>query len=154
MKIMFVCHGNICRSPMAEMVLKKMVADSGIGDEIKIESRATSDEEIGNPIYPPARAVMEKHGVPYEKREATKIKRSDYDEYDMIIGMDSANIRNMHRIFGGDPNSKIMRLMEIAGRDADVSDPWYTGRFEETYRDVTEGCRALIEIIKKNQNKA
>lgn len=149
MKIMFVCHGNICRSPMAEMVLKKILRENGFEGKVEVVSRATSDEEIGNPIYPPARAVLESHGIPYERREATKIKSSDYFEYDMIIGMDSANIRNMKRIFGGDPEGKIMRLMETLGKDADVSDPWYTGRFEDTYRDVTAGCTSLFEIIKK-----
>ena len=149
MKIMFVCHGNICRSPMAEMVLKKILRENSLEGKVEVVSRATSDEEIGNPIYPPARAVLESHGIPYERREARKIKSSDYFEYDMIIGMDSANIRNMKRIFGGDPKGKIIRLMETLGKDADVSDPWYTGRFEDTYRDVAAGCTALFEIIKK-----
>lgn len=149
MRIMFVCHGNICRSPMAEMILKKLTADNGLSAEVEIESRATSDEEIGNPVYPPARATLREHGVPCEKREATKLKSSDYDKWDMLIGMDSANIRNMNRIFGGDPDRKIIRLMELAGKSADVRDPWYTGEFEQTYRDVYEGCLALLEIIKK-----
>ena len=150
-KIMFVCHGNICRSPMAEFVFKDMVRKKGISDKFFICSSATSTEEIwngvGNPVYPPAKRELNKHGISCEGKRAVQLKRSDYDEFDYFVGMDSANIRNMHRILEGDPESKIYKLLSFAGRSDDVADPWYTGDFETTYNDVVEGCEALLQTI-------
>ena len=152
-RIMFVCHGNICRSPMAEFVLKKMVAERGIADQFVIASSATSTEEIwggvGNPVYPPAKAVMAKHGISCEGKRAVQLTRADYEKYDLFVGMDSANIRNMHRILGGDPQGKIRKLMDYTDRGGDVADPWYTRDFAATYRDVKAGCQGLLaEILK------
>ncbi|MBR5601506.1 MAG: low molecular weight phosphotyrosine protein phosphatase [Clostridia bacterium] len=152
-RIMFVCHGNICRSPMAEFVLKKMVAERGIADQFVIASSATSTEEIwggvGNPVYPPAKAVMAKHGISCEGKRAVQLTRADYEKYDLFVGMDSANIRNMHHILGGDPQGKIRKLMDYTDRGGDVADPWYTRDFAATYRDVKAGCQGLLaEILK------
>ena len=146
-KIMFVCHGNICRSPMAEFVFKKMVADRGLSSEFIIESSATSTEEIGNDIHPGTRRTLQKYGVPFARREAVQITRADYEKYDLFICMDSANIRNLHRIFGADPENKVAKLLDFTPRGGDVADPWYTGNFEETYRDVTDGCIELLAKI-------
>ena len=146
-RIMFVCHGNICRSPMAEFVLKDMLRKRGLDNKISVASSATSTEEIGNDIHRGTRSILEKYSIPYSRREATQLVRSDYGEYDYFIGMDSANLRNMHRIFGSDPEHKITKLLDLTARAGDVADPWYTGNFEATYRDVTKGCEALIEKI-------
>ncbi len=146
-KIMFVCHGNICRSPMAEFIMKKLVSDMGISSEFHIVSSATSTEEIGNPVYPPARAELAGHGIGCSGKTAVQLKKSDYDKYDYFIGMDTANIRNMNRIFSSDKDGKIYKLLTFAGRSDDVADPWYTRDFETTYRDIDEGCRGLIRHI-------
>lgn len=150
-RIMFVCHGNICRSPMAEFILKDMVRRRGIAEDFVIESSATSTEEIwngvGNPVYPPAREELLSHGITCDGKRAIQLKKSDYDKYDFFIGMDSMNIRNMQRIFGGDPEDKIRKLMEFTERGGDVADPWYSGRFDETWRNVYDGCEALLEYI-------
>ena len=143
-KIMFVCHGNICRSPMAEFVLLDMIKKRGLSDRITAMSAATSTEEIGNDIHYGTRRILDKYGVGYHRREAVQLTRADYDKYDLFVGMDSYNIRNMHRIFGYDPDSKIIRLLDLTDRPGDVADPWYTGNFEATYRDVCLGCEALI----------
>ena len=154
MRIMFVCHGNICRSPMAEFVLKKMVLERGVADQFVIASSATSTEEIwngvGNPVYPPAKAELAKHGISCQGKCAVQLTRADYDKYDLFIGMDSANIRNMHRILGGDPQGKIRKLMDYTARGGDVADPWYTRDFAATYRDVTDGGLGLLKHL---QNK-
>ena len=147
MTILFVCHGNICRSPMAEFVFKKMLKEAGIYDSFIIESRATSAEELGNPVYPPARRELLRHGLSCDGKYATQLSRLDYDKYDLLIGMDSANIRNMHRLFDGDPDGKIKKLMDYTARGGDVDDPWYSGDFGTTYRDVYEGCAALLKKI-------
>lgn len=151
LKIMFVCHGNICRSPMAEFIMKKLVKDKGMEDKFLIVSSATSTEEIccgiGNPVYPPARAELSSHGLSCEGKTAVHLQKSDYDKYDMFIGMDSANIRNMNKILGGDPMGKISKLMDYTARPGDVADPWYSGNFTVTYNDILEGCRALLEKI-------
>lgn len=141
-KILFICHGNICRSPMAEFVLKDMA-----GGQLHVQSAATSSEEIGNDIYPPAKAKMREKGVPFEKRRARRMTVEDYDRFDFLIGMDDANVRNMIRICGGDPERKIFRLLDFAGIDRSVADPWYTGDFEATYNDVVTGYTALLERI-------
>ena len=150
-RIMFVCHGNICRSPMAEFILKDMVEKQGIADEFVIASSATSTEEIfrgvGNPVYPPAREELAKHGISCEGKRAVQLQAGDYDKYDLFIGMDSANIRNMTRILGGDPEGKIRKLMDYVG-GGDVADPWYSGNFQVTYRDIYNGCEALLEEIR------
>ena len=147
-KILFVCHGNICRSPMAEFVFKNMLEKEGREGEFYVASAATSSEEIwngrGNPVYPPAKEELRKHGISCEGKRAVQIIPADYDEYDLIIGMDGANIRNMHRIFGGDPKGKIRKLLDYA-QGGDISDPWYSGDFEATYRDVCKGCQGLLK---------
>ena len=147
-RIMFVCHGNICRSPMAEFVLLEMIKKQRLDDKITVASSATSTEEIGNDIHHGTRRILDKYGIPYRHREATQLIRADYAKYDLFVGMDSYNVRNMHRIFGADPDGKIVKLLDFTDRPGDVADPWYTGDFETTYRDVTEGCRALIDKIK------
>ena len=148
-RIMFVCHGNICRSPMAEFVLREMIRKAGLAGRVTVTSSATSAEEIwngvGNPVYPPAKRELALHGLSCEGKRAVQLTRADYDKYDLFIGMDSANIRNMHRILGGDPAGKIRKLMDYTGRGGDVADPWYTDRFDVTYRDVEEGCRGLLD---------
>lgn len=150
-KIMFVCHGNICRSPMAEFIFKHLIVQNGTEKDFFVSSSATSTEEIwngiGNPVYPPARDELDKHGISCEGKRAVQLQKSDYEKYDLFIGMDSANIRNMHRILGGDPDNKIHKLMDYTGRGGDVADPWYSDRFDITYRDVYEGCAALLEAI-------
>ena len=150
-KIMFVCHGNICRSPMAEFILKKMVAERGLEAEFEIRSSATSTEEIwngiGNPVYPPAKAELSKHGITCDGKRAVQLQKSDYDKYDLFVGMDSANIRNMHAILGGDPEGKIHKLMDYTSRPGDVADPWYSDRFDIAYRDIFEGCAGLLETL-------
>ena len=146
-KIMFVCHGNICRSPMAEFVMKKLVSDRGLSSEFEIASSATSTEEIGNDIHPGTRRTLDKYSVPYSRREAVQLERRDYEKYDLFVGMDSANIRNMHRIFGADSKNKVVKLMEYTGKNRDVADPWYTGDFEETWQDISQGCEALLNSL-------
>ena len=152
-RIMFVCHGNVCRSPMAEFILKDMVSGLGIADEFVIASSATSTEEIfrgvGNPVYPPAREELAKHGISCEGKRAVQLQMSDYGKYDLFIGMDSANIRNMTRMLDGDPDRKIRKLMDYVG-GGDVADPWYSGNFQVTYRDIYEGCTALLEEIRNS----
>ena len=140
-KILFVCHGNICRSPMAEYVMKYLVEQAQLTDQFLIESAATSTEEIGNPVYPPARRKLAEHGISCQGHAARQMTRADYQRYDLLVGMDSANIRNMTRIAGGDPEGKIRPLLY----DKDVADPWYTGDFEATWQDVLRGCQALLE---------
>lgn len=151
-KILFVCHGNICRSPMAEFVMKKIVKDRGLSDNFCISSAATSTEEIGNPVYPPVRSLLSKLGISCKGKTAVQIKKSDYAKYDYIIGMDTYNLRNMKKIFGSDPEGKISLLLDFTNHPRSVADPWYTRDFEETYRDIKEGCDGLMEYI-INRNK-
>ena len=139
-----MCHGNICRSPMAEFVMKDMVARAGRQAEFYIESAATSTEEIGNAVYPPARRKLAEHGIGCEGKRARQLTRADYDRFDLLIGMDDWNLRNMHRICGGDPEDKMYLLMDFTDRPGEVADPWYTGDFEATWRDVVEGCEGII----------
>ena len=150
---MFVCHGNICRSPMAEFILKDLAKKQGVADKFVITSSATSTEEIwngvGNPVYPPAKAELAKHGLSCNGKRAVQMKKSDYDKYDLFVGMDSANIRNMLRIFGGDPDGKVRKLMDFTDRGGDVADPWYSRRFDVAYRDILEGCTALLQTVTK-----
>ena len=146
-KILFVCHGNICRSPMAEFVMKELVQEAGVADRFEIASAATSTEEIGNPVYPPARRKLAEHGIRCDGKRARQMTRSDYQKYDLLIGMDTWNIRNMQRMCGGDREGKIRMLMDYTGRPRAVADPWYTGDFDATWDDVSEGCRALLEQL-------
>ncbi|MGM9631393.1 low molecular weight protein-tyrosine-phosphatase [Butyricicoccus sp.] len=146
-KILFVCHGNICRSPMAEFVMKDMVQAAGVSGDYYVESAATSSEELGNPVYPPARRLLAAHGIDCSGKTARRIRRSDYDDFDLLIGMDRANLRNMHRLFIEDPEDKIHALMEYTDRPGDVADPWYTRDFEATWRDVQEGCAGLLKWL-------
>ena len=144
-KLLFVCHGNICRSPMAEFVMKDLVEKAGLEKNFHIESAATSTEEIGNPVYPPARRKLAEHGISCGGHAARQLTRSDYGAYDLLIGMDRANLRNMERICGGDPDGKIHLLLEYADRPGqEVADPWYTGDFEATWQDVLAGCTGLL----------
>lgn len=146
-KIMFVCHGNICRSPMAEFIMKKMVSDADYSDEFHIASSATSTEELGNPVYPHARSELAKHGIGCAGKTAVQLRKSDYEKYDYFIGMDTANIRNMNRIFGSDRDGKIYKLLTFSGRGDDVSDPWYSRDFSTAYADIEEGCKGLLNFL-------
>ena len=148
-KILFVCHGNICRSPMAECVMKNMVKERGIAGEFYIDSAATSREEIGNPIYPPAVRKLKAEGVPLTGHRAIQMTKADYDKYDLLLAADSANVRNMTRIAGGDPEGKIRRLLDYTARPRDIADPWYTGNFDITYDDIVEGCEALLKSLEQ-----
>ena len=150
-KILFVCHGNICRSPMAEFVMKDLVKKAGLSSQFHIESAATSREEIGNPVYPPARRKLAEHGISCDGHAARQLTKRDYDTFDLLIGMDRANLQNMRRICGGDPEGKLSLLLEHAGRSGDVADPWYTGDFEATWRDVLEGCEALLKELRRGK---
>ena len=143
-RILFVCHGNICRSPMAEFVMKDLARRAGRAAEFEIASAATSAEELGNPVYPPARRELARHGITCEGKTARQAVRADYDAYDLLICMDGANVRNLRRICGGDPDGKIRLLLDFTSRPGDVADPWYTGDFAATWRDVSDGCRALL----------
>lgn len=149
-KILFVCHGNICRSPMAEFIMKHLVAQAGKTSHYEIASAATSTEEIGNSVYPPARRKLAEHGIRCDGKTARQLTRADYAYYDLLIGMDSYNIRNMQRMCGGDPEGKIHMLMEYTDRFGDVADPWYTGNFDATWRDCLEGCTALLEALESD----
>ena len=143
-RILFVCHGNICRSPMAEFIMKDIVEKAGRLDDFYIESAATSTEEMGNEVYPPARRKLAEHGIGCKGKRARQMTRGDYDRFDLLIGMDTWNIRNMTRICGGDPEGKIHRLMDFTKCPGDVADPWYTGNFDVTWRDVLLGCQSLL----------
>ena len=151
MKIMFVCHGNICRSPMAEFIFKDLAEKQGIADRFVVSSSATSTEEIwngiGNPVYPSAKAELAKHGLSCNGKRAVRLEKNDYDKYDLFVGMDSANIRNMLRIFGSDPDGKVRKLMDYTDRGDDVADPWYSNRFDVAYQDILEGCTALLKTV-------
>ena len=146
-KILFVCHGNICRSPMAEFVMKDLVRKAGRAAEFSIVSAATSTEELGNPVYPPARRMMAVHGIDCTGKTARQLRKADYAQYDYLIGMDQANFRNMQRMCGGDPDGKIHLLLDFTDRPGQVADPWYTGDFQATWEDVLEGCEGLLRHI-------
>lgn len=147
-KMLFVCHGNICRSPMAEFVMKDLVKKAGLESQFHIESAATSTDAIGSPVYSPARRKLAEHGISCTGKTARQLTRSDYNKYDLLIGMDRANLRNMQRICGGDSDGKIHLLMEFTDRPGDVADPWYTDDFETTWRDVLEGCQRLLSQLR------
>ena len=145
-KILFVCHGNICRSPMAEFVMKNLVNKKDMADQFEIASAATSTEEIGNPVYPPAKRKLKEHGISCEGKTARQMTKADYTYYDYIIAMDRFNLRNMTRFVGNDPDNKVSLMMDFTNRPGDVADPWYTGDFDATWDDVYEGC---VGILKK-----
>ena len=153
-RIMFVCHGNICRSPMAEFIFKGLIAKQGRVQDYVVASSATSTEEIwngiGNPVYPPAKAELLKHGITCEGKRAVQLKKSDYDKYDLFLAMDSMNIRNIGRIFGSDPLGKVHKLMDFTDRKGDVADPWYSGRFDIAYTDIYEGCVAVLKKLEED----
>ena len=150
-KIMFVCHGNICRSPMAEFIFKNMLEERGLAKKVYVSSSATSTEEIvcgvGNPVYPPAQRELKKHGLDVGEKRAVQLKIDDYDKYDLFVVMDGNNMRNALRIFGKDPDNKLSRMMVFTSRGGDVADPWYTGDFSTTYRDISDGCLGLLDFI-------
>ena len=152
-RVMFVCHGNICRSPMAEMMMKETVRQRGIADRFLIASSATSTEEIwdgcGNPIYPPALAALKAHGIPCEPHHAVQLKKSDYQKYDYILCMDSLNLRNIGRMLGADRDGKIHKLLDFTDDPRDVSDPWFTGKFERTYSDISLGISGFLNHLER-----
>ena len=154
-KVLFVCHGNICRSPISEFVMKDMVTKRGIKAKFYIASAATSTEEIwngiGNPVYPPAKRELAKHGISYEGKRAVQITKADYGKYDYILGMEERNIRNILRIVGKDPEGKVKLLLDYSDNPRDIADPWYTRDFESTYRDVVEGCEGFLAYLEKNE---
>ena len=148
-KILFICHGNICRSPMAEFVMKQLVKNEGLEEQFEIASAATSTEEIGNPVYPPAKRKLAEHNIGCEGKTARQMSLADYHYYDYIIAMDRNNLRNLKRMFGEDTDHKISLLMDYTHRPGDVADPWYTGDFEATWVDVLEGCKGLLEQLRE-----
>ena len=152
-KVLFICHGNICRSPMAEFVFKDMLARRGLEGEFEVRSAATSDEEIwggvGNPVYPPARKELAKHGISCEGKRAVQLVRSDYGKYDYLIGMEQRNLRYMEGILGGDPEKKVYKLMDFTPEGGNIADPWYTGDFEGVYQQIVQGCEGFLNYLGK-----
>ncbi len=150
-KIMFVCHGNICRSPMAEFIMKNLVSKHGLEQEFLIKSSATSSEEIyngvGSHIYPPALRELQKNGIPVTEKRAVQLTAEDYDKYDLFLVMDNNNLRNIKHIFKSDPQNKIKKLLDYVGTGKDVADPWYYGNFDVTFSEITEGCKALLKTL-------
>ena len=151
-KILFVCHGNICRSPMAEFIMKDMIKKDGLDNYFFVASAATSGEELGNPVYPPAKRKLAEHNISCSGKTARRLKPEDYDKFDILIGMDNANIKNMRYLFNGDPLGKISRLLDHTPSPGEVADPWYTGDFEQTWQDIECGCRYLLEKLKYDLN--
>lgn len=145
--ILFICHGNICRSPMAEMVMKEMVRQRGLDGKYDISSMAATTEEVGHDIYPPAKRTLQAHHIPYTKRKAALMTRKDYEEADYVIAMDEENLYDLSRLTHGDPDKKVSRLLYWAGEKRDVADPWFTGDYEKTYEDIVKGCRAVLEKL-------
>ncbi len=146
-KILFVCHGNICRSPMAEFVMKDIIQKEGKSAQYYVASAATSFEEIGNPVHPGTRNKLRQVGISTEGKYAVHLERTDYQKYDFLIGMDSWNMKNIMRIIGSDPDNKVYKLLDFTAHPADIDDPWYTHDFDTTYREVLEGCQALWEYV-------
>ena len=143
-KILFICHGNICRSPMAEFIMKDLVKQAGKDREFTIASAATSQEELGNPVYPPVRRILRQHGIDCSGKTARQITPEDYTRFDLLIGMDHANLRNMQRFFPGDPDQKLHLLLEYTNRPGEGADPWYSGDFDAAWRDIYAGCQELL----------
>lgn len=146
-KILFICHGNICRSPMAEFIMKDLAEKAGLGERFYIASAATSAEEIGNPVYPPARRKLAEHGISCSGKTARQLTRNDYDEYDLLIGMEQVNLRNIRRIFGEDSANKLHLLRDYTDSPGDIADPWYTNDFETAWRDIEAGCKGLLQAL-------
>ena len=146
-KVLFVCHGNICRSPMAEFIFRDMVKNEGLSDVFYAESAAVSAEELGNPVYPPAKRVLNSMGIDCSFKRARQMTKADYEAFDLLLGMDKSNIKRMLNICSGDPDQKIRLLLDYTERPREVADPWYTGDFEITKRDIIDGCRALIDTL-------
>ena len=149
LRILFVCHGNICRSPMAEFVMKDMIERAGLNASFEVASAATSSEELGNDVDYGTRRILDLHGIPYEPRRARRIVSSEAENWDLLIGMDDANLRNMRKVFGPTASGKLYKLLEFAGRTEDVADPWYTGDFETTFEDVSDGCVGLLGFCRR-----
>ena len=151
-RVCFVCHGNICRSTMAQYIAQHLVTQSGMESNFYIDSAATSREEIGNPVHYGTRRKLEAEGIFCGDHRARQLKKSDYDEFDFLIGMDTQNIRNMYRILGEDPEQKVYKLLDFTERKGDIADPWCTGNFDLTYRDVLDGCRGLLKFIEEQES--
>lgn len=151
LRVLFVCHGNICRSPMGEFLLKYLTKEEGISDQFYIESCATSTEEIGRSLHPGAKAKLDEMGIPNHRRQARQLTRQDYDRFDYLLCMDEWNVRNSMRILRKDPEHKVHMLLEYAGQHREIADPWYTGNFDETYDDLMVGCKAFLTYLKENQ---
>lgn len=149
-KVLFICHGNICRSPMAEFIMKYLVDQRGLTNQFYIASAATSTEEIGSRVHHGTAAILDRLGIDYSEKRARQMTKKDYQDYDMLIGMDEWNMRNMNRIAGGDPEGKLHLLLDFTERPGDVADPWYTRNFEVTYRDVMDGCEGLLAYLEEN----
>ena len=145
--VMFVCHGNICRSPMAEFLFRDIVTKKGLGGDFYIASSATSTEEIGNPVHYGTRNKLNEYGISTKGKYAVQLTRKDYDKYDYLIGMDQRNIININKIVGSDGKNKVKKLLDFTANSRDIADPWYTGDFDQTYRDIYEGCEALLDYI-------
>lgn len=152
-RIMFVCHGNICRSPMAEFIFKDIIKRENKEKEYLVQSSATSNEEIGSPVHRGTKRKLAEYGISCDGKYAVRLKESDYNHYDMFVGMDSYNVINMLRIFGKDKNKKIHTMLEFTGSDRDVADPWYTGDFDKTYEDIKAGCEALFAYLENNKKR-
>ena len=153
-KILFICHGNICRSTMSEYVMKYLTDQAGLASEFYIDSAATSREEIGNGVHHGTRQKLKEVGIPCGNHRARQMMRRDYEEFDYIIGMDAWNLRNMNRITGGDPDGKIHLLLDYSKHPRDIADPWYTGNFDDTYRDVVEGCEAFMKYLREKNEQS
>jgi len=149
-KVLFICHGNICRSPMAEFILKDMVSTRGIADRFYIESAATSYEEIGNPVYPPARAELAKHGISCKGKQACKLLKRDFEEFDYLIAMEGFNLRNIKREFGAALTDEVKLLLDYTDTPGDIDDPWYTGSFDVTYGEIVAGCQGFLQYLEEN----
>ena len=150
-KVLFVCLGNICRSPMAEMVFKDMVNKKGLADKFYINSAATSSEAVGNGIYYGTREILKEQGIPFTEHISRQMTKKDYKDFDYILGMEEKNIRNILRIIGEDKNNKVFRLLDFSEKPRDIADPWYTGEFDITYYDIEDGCNSFLEYLKKNK---
>ena len=153
-KVIFICHGNICRSPMAEFILKDLVKKQGLEDMFYIASAATSTEEIGNPVYPPARRKLMEHGISCEGKRARQMTRADYDKFDYLLAAEERNLINMKRITGGDPDGKMYRILDFSDRPGNIADPWYSGDFDTAYRDILRGCEAFLHRVCAEKNDA
>lgn len=147
-RILFICYGNICRSPMAHYLMQALAERGGVADLIEVDSAATSREELGNPIYPPARRELEKRGIPVGDHCSRRVTAADYQKYDLLIGMETRNVRDISRICGGDPAGKIARLLDFTDHPRDIADPWYTGDYDTTWREILDGCTAILKTLK------